>query len=402
MRDLSWRRDQFPALSSDTVYFDGPGGSQVPRSVVEATVGALHDTMSNTGWPFPGSERSELVVAEARAAVADLLGAEPDAVAFGGSMTAMTYRVAAAMAREWGPGDEVIVSELDHDANVRPWVQAAEGAGATVRWARIDAETCELPTSEFERLLSARTKVVAVTASSNVVGTRPDIPTISTLAHEAGALVYLDAVHAVPHGPVTLAGTGADIIACSAYKFFGPHLGCIASTVETLAPIHPQILAPAADLVPIRFELGTLPFEQLAGLTAAVDFLDELAGGTEPTRKARLARGMAEVDDYCLDLFDRLMSGLRSIQGVTVLGPEGTRGPTLGFVLGGRNSRAVAAELASLGFNVPSGNFYAYELMKRLGYYEHGGTSRIGLLHYNSADEVDSLLNAVEKISTTR
>lgn len=400
MRDLSWRRDQFPALDGETVYFDGPGGSQVPLSVVEATVGALRSTMSNTGWAFPGSARTEGVVTGARAAVADLLGAEPDAVVFGGSMTAMTYRISSAMAREWRPGDEVIVTELDHDANVRPWVQAAESAGATVRWAQIDPDTCELPTEEFERLVSPRTKVVAVTASSNVVGSRPDIPAIAALAHDAGALLYLDAVHAVPHGPVTLAATGADIIACSAYKFFGPHLGCIASTVETLATIHPQILAPATERVPNRFELGTLPFEQLAGVAAAVDFLDQMSGETGTTRAARLARVMADVDDYCTTLFDRLDSGLRAIRGVTVLGAEGARAPTLGFVLEGRQPREVASELAGHGFNVPSGNFYAYELMRRLGYYDQGGTARIGLLHYNSADEVDGLLNAVEKLAT--
>jgi cysteine desulfurase family protein (TIGR01976 family) len=394
VRDLEWRRSQFGALENDVAYLDGPGGSQVPKPVVQAVADALAMSMSNTGWGFPASQRSERTVGLARSALADLLGAEPEGVAFGGSMTALTYRMAFAVARTWIPGDEVIVTELDHDANVRPWVQAAEARQVVVRWARVDPQTCAIRTEEFERLINARTKLVAVTAASNALGTRPDVTSIAMMAHEVRALVYLDAVHAVPHTQVTLDSTGADIIACSAYKFFGPHIGCLASRAEALATIEPPILAPATDRVPERFELGTLPFEQLAGVTAAIDFMAGMCGQAG-TRRDRLAIVMAEVDAYCAELFERLRGGLTAINGVTVFGPEGSRTPTLCFTVDGHKPRDVALHLATLGLNVSSGNFYAYELMRRLGLYDLGGAVRVGLLHYNSETEVDRLLAGV-------
>jgi cysteine desulfurase family protein (TIGR01976 family) len=396
VRDLEWRRSQFAALSDDVAYLDGPGGSQVPNQVVEAVSGALRTSMSNTGWGYPASERSERTVDQARAAVADLLGAEPQAVAFGGSMTALTYRVASALSRTWEPGDEVVVTELDHDANVRPWVQVAGARQATVRWARVEPTRCVIPTQEFENLINQRTKLVAVTAASNAVGTRPDLMAISRMAHEVGALVYVDAVHAVPHTPVALASTGADIIACSAYKFFGPHIGCLASRAEILEAIEPTILAPAANRVPERFELGTLPFEQLAGVTAAVDFLAGMCESELP-RRDQLAVVMQEVDEYCSALFEHLRTGLEAVPSVTVLGPEGkSRTPTLSFIVKDHNPREVALHLSDLGLNVSNGSFYAYELMRRLGLYDHGGAVRVGLLHYNSAAEVDQLIAGVE------
>jgi cysteine desulfurase family protein (TIGR01976 family) len=391
MRDLEWRRSQFKALGDRIAYLDGPGGSQVPSPVVDAVSSALVRSMSNTGWGFPASEQSERTVSRARSAVADLLGAQPEGVAFGGSMTSLTYRIADGLARTWRPGDEVIVTELDHDANVRPWVQAAQARQAVVRWARVDPETCVIPNQEFEQLIGERTKLVALTAASNAVGTRPDVAAIAKMAHEFGALVYLDAVHAVPHTRVSLESTGADLIACSAYKFFGPHIGCLASTVQVLETIEPPILAPATNRVPERFELGTLPFEQLAGVTAAVDFMASICEQPGP-RRERLTTVMNEVDSYCAALFERLRAGLSVIPRVTVLGPEGSRTPTLCFRVEGHRPRDVALHLATLGLNVSSGTFYAYELMRRLGLYEHGGAVRVGLLHYNSETEIDRLL----------
>src|SRR4051794_37281275 len=277
--DVGALRALFPSLTSGTAHFDGPGGSQTPEPVARAVASTLLGPISNRGQVTAAERTADGVVLAARQAVADLVGGSPAGVVFGRSATQLTYDLARTLARGWGPGDEVVVTRLDHDANIRPWVQAAEAVGATVRWLEFDPSTSEL--DDVTPLLSSRTRLVAVTGASNLIGTRPDLPAISRVVHEAGALLYLDGVHLTPHHPVDAAV--ADFYACSPYKFFGPHCGVVSAKPSLLEGLRPDKLLPATEVVPERFELGTLPYELLAGTTAAVDFLAGL-GGTGATR----------------------------------------------------------------------------------------------------------------------
>ena len=274
--DVSRVRAAYPALSDGYAYLDGAGGTQVPTAVIEAIAETYRSGIGNAGGAFPASGRADSIVAECRRAIADLTGAEPDGVILGPNMTTLTYRLADTLSRQWGPGDEVVVSRLDHDANVRPWVQAAARSGATVRWAEVDLSTAELPAAQFGELLSERTRLVAVTAASNIVGTRPDVPAIAAAAHAVGALCYVDGVHATPHVPVDVRALGADFYATSAYKWSGPHIGTVVADPALLETLHPDKLAPAPSGVPGRFERGTAAFADLAGVAAAVDHLAAL------------------------------------------------------------------------------------------------------------------------------
>jgi cysteine desulfurase family protein (TIGR01976 family) len=321
-------RATYPALAGGHAYLDGAAGTQVPASVIEAIAYAYRSGIGNTGGVFPASDRSGAIVAEARRAVADLVGGDPAGVILGPSMTALTYRLAGALSREWGPGDEVVVSRLDHDANVRPWVQAAERAGATVRWAEVDISTTELPIAQYSALLSERTKLVAVTAASNIVGTRPDVASIAAAAHAAGALCYVDGVHATPHVPVDMRALGADFYATSAYKWSGPHIGTVTADPALLDRVHPDKLTPAPEEVPARFERGTAPFADLAGVVAAVDHLAGLAPGAATTRRERLLSSMAAVEEYEAGLFSAMLGGLAAMQHVTLYGKAARRAPT--------------------------------------------------------------------------
>ncbi|KIF67244.1 cysteine desulfurase, partial [Streptomyces sp. AcH 505] len=275
--DVEAVRAQFPALRAGGAHFDGPGGTQTPRPVIDAIGEALAGPLSNGGGGRTAGERSagELVVA-ARRAMADLLGTEPSEIVFGRSATQLTYDLSRTLAASWAPGDEVVVTRLDHDANVRPWIQAAQAAGATVRWADFDPASGELTADDVRAVLSERTRLVAVTAASNLIGTRPPVPEIARLVHEAGALLHVDAVHAAAHTYVDRDALGADFLVCSPYKFCGPHLGVLAGRAELLEGLRPDKLVPSADTVPERFELGTLPYEFLAGVRAAVDFFAAL------------------------------------------------------------------------------------------------------------------------------
>jgi cysteine desulfurase family protein (TIGR01976 family) len=276
-------RADFPALAEGAAHFDGPGGSQVAAPVADAVAATLRSAVANRGMVTRAEQRAEQIVVDARAAMADLVGGVARGVVFGRSMTALTYEMSRALAKSWRSGDEVVVTRLDHDANVRPWVQAAEATGAVVRWAEFDRATTELPVDAVAALLSDRTRVVAVTGASNLFGTRPDVRAITDAAHAAGALAYVDGVHLTPHAPVDTAALGADFFACSPYKFFGPHLGCVVAAPALLESVHPDKLLPSTDAVPERFELGTLPYELLAGVTAAVDFIagiDDAPGGS--------------------------------------------------------------------------------------------------------------------------
>jgi len=398
--DVSRVRAAYPALSDGHAYLDGAGGTQVPTAVIEAIAGAYRSGIGNAAGAFPASGRADSIVAGCRRAIADLTGAEPDGVILGPNMTTLTYRLADTVSRQWGPGDEVVVSRLDHDANVRPWVQAAARSGATVRWAEVGFSTAELPVGQFGELLSERTRLVAVTAASNIVGTRPDVPAIAAAAHAVGALCYVDGVHATPHVPVDVRVLGADFYATSAYKWSGPHVGTVVADPALLETLHPDKLAPAPSGVPGRFERGTAAFADLAGVAAAVDHLAALDPSAAGSRRERMLASMAAVERYEGQLFTHLLDGLAAMRHVTLYGQAARRTPTAFFTVAGYSPREVAARLADRKINVWNGDNYAWELAGVFGLRDSGGGVRAGLVHYNDAAEVDRLLAAVADLAS--
>jgi cysteine desulfurase family protein (TIGR01976 family) len=390
-------RKDFPALDQGTAYFDGPGGTQVPRQVAEVVAGTIVSGISNRGLVTDAERRADDVVAAARQAVADLLGCDARGVVFGRSMTQLTYDVSRALAKEWRAGDEVVVTRLDHDGNVRPWVHAAEHAGATLRWVAFDRETAELSVDDVRAELSGRTKVVAVTGASNVLGTRPDVPAIADAVHQVGALLYVDGVHLTPHAPIDVAELGADFYACSPYKFFGPHHGIVVADPELLERIHPDKLLPSTNDVPERFELGTLPYELLAGTTAAIDYIAGLASDAAD-RRTRVLESMRAVGEYEERLFQRLLEGLRRLPGVTLYGAPQRRTPTVFFSVAGRENREIYEHLAAQGVSAPASNFYAIEASRWLGLGD-GGAVRAGLAPYTSLDDIERLVAGVADLA---
>jgi cysteine desulfurase family protein (TIGR01976 family) len=396
--DVSAIRAAYPALADGYAYLDGAAGTQVPASVIQAIGMAYAGGLGNSGGAFAASARSDVITAECRRAVAALTGGEPEGVILGPNMTTLTYRLAGTLARDWRPGDEVIVSRLDHDANVRPWVQAAARAGATVRWAEIDAATGELPAAQYGELLTPRTRLVAVTAASNILGTRPDVAAITASARAAGALSYVDGVHATPHGPVDVRALGADFYATSAYKWSGPHIGAVVADPALLGALHPDKLVPAPDEVPDRFERGTLPFADLAGVAAAVDHLAGLAGPPPGPLRDRVLASMTAVEAYEQDLFAGLLGGLDAMEHVTTYGKAARRTATAYFTVAGHTPRQVAEYLAGRRVNVWSGDNYAWEPAGALGLRD-GGAVRAGLVHYNDQSDVARLLDAVADLA---
>jgi cysteine desulfurase family protein (TIGR01976 family) len=391
--DVATVRAHFPALQSGAAFFDGPGGSQTPDVVAQAIAAALNAPLSNRGTTTPAERNADTIVVNARQAMGDFLNTEPAGVIFGRSMTQLTYDLARACAKEWGPGDEVVVTRLDHDGNIRPWVQAAEHVGATVRWVDFDTATGELTAADVASQLTDKTRVVAVTGASNLIGTRPPIADIAALAHEQGALVYLDAVHLAAHALVDRAGLGVDFVACSPYKFLGPHCGVVAGAPAVLEGIHPDKLAPATDVVPERFELGTLPYELLAGTTAAVDFFASLGEGV--TRRERLSSAFAAIEAHEDALRNELEAGLAELEGVTVHSRAAHRTPTLLVTFEDRDAVDVSIALAAQNINAPASNFYAMEASHRLGLGDDGGL-RIGIAPYTDADDIGRLLSGLE------
>ncbi|ALG09096.1 cysteine desulfurase-like protein [Kibdelosporangium phytohabitans] len=390
--DVAAVRAHFPALQEGVAYFDGPGGSQVPDVVADAVASTMRSGISNRGSITASELRAEYVVKSARQAAADLLGAQPSGVIFGRSMTQLTYDLSRTLARQWKPGDEVIVTKLDHDANIRPWVQAAEANGVRVRWAEFDRATGELPVSAITKLLTERTRVVAVTAASNLLGTRPSIARITPQAHEAGALVYVDGVHLTPHAWVDVESMGADFYACSPYKFLGPHMGIVAARPALLESLRPDKLLPATNAVPERFEYGTLPYELLAGTTAAIDFLADLTPGDGP-RRTRLAQSMQALEQHESAMHKRLEAGLAGVAR-THGSPDRDRTPTTLFTVDGIGPAVVYRELAARGVNAPAGTFYALECARWLGLGDAGAV-RAGIAPYTSESDVDRLIAAV-------
>src|SRR4051794_1357132 len=316
--DVAALRAAFPALGAGFAHFDGPGGSQTPAPVADAVAATLTTPLANRGRVSAAERRADDIVLAARAAVADLLGADPSGIVFGRSMTQLTYDMARTLAAQWAPGDEVVVTRLDHDANIRPWVQAAQRVGAVVRWVDFDPATGELSEDDVTAVLSPRTRLVAVTAASNLIGTRPPVRAITDLAHAAGALAYVDGVHETAHSPVDVTAFGADFYACSPYKFLGPHCGVLAAAPALLETLHPDKLAPSSDAVPERFELGTLPYELLAGTTAAVDFIAGLAPGGHGSRRDAVVAAMTAIEAHEDRLRERAEAAFLAMDGVVV------------------------------------------------------------------------------------
>lgn len=393
--DVARVRGLLPALADGYVHVDGPGGALLPEDVARAVGHALRMPVAERGGVFAASARAEGLVSGARSALADLVGGVPGGVVLGASMTAVTYTLARAIAKSWRPGDEIVVSRLDHDANIRPWIQLAGERGVIVRWAEVDIETGELPAWQYDQLLTARTRLVALTAASSAIGTCPEVAEIARRAHAVGAMVYVDAAHAAAHMVLDRTALGADFLALSASKWGGPHVGAVVADPQLLAHLHPDRLLPSSDRVPDRFEAGAAPVELYAGVAAAVEHLAGLGGETAGSRRDRLRASMALVARYEGELFGWLDQALRAMRHVQVLGrPERTT-PTLAFRIEGMRPRQVAAELNRRGICVWDGDAYARELFDAFGVTESGGAVRLGLMHYNTPEEVGLVIDEI-------
>jgi cysteine desulfurase family protein (TIGR01976 family) len=392
--DVAAVRARFPALKQGAAHFDGPGGSQVPDVVGDAVRATLVAAIANRGRITDAERMADDTVLAARRALADLLGAAERGIVFGRSMTQLTFDFSRTIAKTWQPGDEVVVTRLDHDANVRPWVYAAQAAGATLRWAEFDPATGELTPDDVARVLTGRTRLVAVTGASNLIGTCPDLRTIAGQVHAAGALFYVDGVHLTAHVPVDVEAFGADLFACSPYKFLGPHCGVVAGRPGLLEQLHPDKLLPATDEIPERFEYGTLPYELMAGTTAAIDFLASLGGNG--SRRQRLAQAMSAIEEHEDRLRRRIEEHLRTLPGVTIWSRARRRTPTLLLTFGRQDPADAYRFLASRNVNAPAGSFYALETSRWLGLGDRGGL-RIGLAPYNNDDDVDRLLDGLSQ-----
>ncbi len=409
-------RAEFSALTQTddkgqpAIFFDNPGGTQVPNAVIEAVSDYYRTKNANVGGAFATSRRTDETVWAARTAVADLLNAPGgETIVFGASMTALTFHLARAFGETIRPGDEIIVTNLDHDANVSPWTDL-ESNGAILRVVDVHPEDGTLDVASLEAALSPRTRLVAVTHASNAVGTVPDVVAIVKMAHAAGALVFVDAVQYAPHGPINVQALDCDFLACSAYKFFGPHVGALYGKTEHLERLTPHKVRPAKNTIPHRWETGTLNHEGLAGVTAAVDYLarvggrfggayrDALAAEGYAGRRLTLKTALAAIRDYEQTLSLRLLAGLQTLPGVTIHGLTdparlGERVPTVAFTWPGRLSpRATVEHLGANGVCAWSGNYYALRLMERLGLEASGGAIRVGAAHYNTFGEVDRVV----------
>ena len=401
--DVDRVRARIPALREGVAFFDGPGGTQMPDVVADAMADLLKAGVSNRGTVTAAERRAEAAVQAARMAGADLVNADPRGIVFGRSMTELTFQVARTLAQDWGPGDEVVVTRLDHDGDVRPWVTYAERTGATVRWADFDPRTGILTPEDVLRHVNDNTRIVAVTGASNLIGTRPDVARIGAELADAEPLFFVDGVHLTAHAAIDMQAMGADFFICSPYKFLGPHCGMLAASPALLESMHPDKLRPSTEEVPERFELGTLPYELLAGVTAAIDFLADLVSGDEGTmtRRDRLVRSMAALEEYEDALHAQMRSGLEGISGVHLYGHAPLRTPTELFSVDGVDSVDVYRQLADRGVNAPASSFYAIEASEWIGLGSRGAV-RAGLAPYTNADDVDRLITGVEVIAAGR
>jgi len=396
-------RQSFPALArrhggQPVAYFDGPGGTQVPQRVIDAVADYLAHHNANTHWAYPTSQETDEIIAGARGALADFLNADPDEVAFGANMTTLTFHLARALGRRWGPGDEVVITELDHHANVAPWQAVAKERGVTLKVVPFRTDSGELDWEAMGRAIGPKTRLLAIGAASNALGTITDVVRARELARGVGALVFVDAVHFAPHRLVDVRALGCDFLACSTYKFYGPHLGVLYGRRDRIRALDLPKLEPAPETVPERLETGTLNHEGIAGAGAAVEWLASLTEGG--SRRERLARVYGAQHEREVALFARLWDGLGTIKGVTRYGPPPTR-PRTGTVsisLAGAPAHQAAVALAAEGLYASSGDFYATTVVERLGFAREG-LLRIGLSIYSTASEVERVLAGVERIA---
>ena len=386
-------REQFSSLQSGVAHFDAPGGTQTPDAVADDIYQTLTAPLANRGRNTQAERNADDIVRRCRTALGDLLGVKSDTVIFGRSMTALTFDMSRAISDQWTSGDEIVISRLEHDANARPWMIAAQRRGATVRWVDFDAETGTLDVEAVGAALSDRTVLVAVTAASNLIGTMPDIAAIAQRVHDVGALLYVDGVHYTAHSFVDVPALGADFYACSPYKLLGPHCGVVTGRADLLARLQPDKLRPSPDQVPERFELGTLPYELMAGTTAAIDFLAGLTPAAG-TRRERLRAAMASIEAHEDALRHGIEAGLAGMPQATVHSRAPRRTPTLLVTFTNHAAAEVSSYLAAQSINAPAGTFYAYETARHLGLGEKGGL-RIGLAPYNTHDDVDRLITAL-------
>ncbi|MGH8870918.1 MAG: cysteine desulfurase-like protein [Acidimicrobiia bacterium] len=402
--DVDSIRAQFPALfrtenGRPVAYLDGPGGTQVPQRVIDAMSGVLTQGVSNLGGVFGSSQLAEEITVGGRESMADFFNANPSEVSFGQNMTSITFAVSRALARRWGPADAIVVTSLDHDANFTPWVRVAEEAGVEIRVAEFDPKSGLLDPEVIAGLLDERVRLVATCVASNAIGTLVDVRTITELAHEAGALVYLDAVHAGPHHLVDVRAIDCDFLVASAYKFFGPHTGILYGKLDLLADLDFYKVRPAPSDPPDKLETGTQSFESIAGVSAAVDYLSDL--GTGDRRRARLESGYASIRDHERALSTRFLEGVSRLSKVRVHGvpvPDDRRVATFTLSVEGMPADEVAARLAASGLYVWSGHYYALNALDRLGFLEVGGLVRIGFVHYNTLAEVGRALEALSSL----
>jgi cysteine desulfurase family protein (TIGR01976 family) len=397
-------RQGFPALTRTiddrpVAYLDGPGGTQMHGSAIDAMAGFMERGGSNLHGAFATSRETDQVVDSARKAVADLFGSEANEIVFGQNMTSLTYGMSRALSRTWNPGDNIVITRLDHDANVSPWMQAASDASVDLRFIDFTPdEGCELDLEALEMILDSRTRLVAFTHASNAVGTVTQVADIVQAAHDVGALTYVDAVHHTPHGLVDVKESGTDFLVASAYKWFGPHTGCLFGKARLLETLEPYKLRPAPDSSPDRWETGTQSFESLAGVTAAVNYIASL--GTGETRRKRIISAYDAISEHETMLSERFLTSILSIDGITLYGkktPEG-RTPTFAIDVDGVSPAAVAEHLGRAGCFVWSGDYYAYEVMYRLGKAPEG-LVRIGFVHYNTPEEVDRVVAELEVLA---
>jgi len=408
--DLAWVRSQFPSLNQTVnghpaVFLDGPGGTQVPQRVIAAIENYLTRNNANTGGAYSTSRATDKVIADARSAMADFLNCEADETVFGPNMTTLTYAISRSIGRELGSGDEIVLTHLDHDANVSPW-RALEERGVTIRMAEIHEADCTLDIDDLARKITSRTKLVAVGYASNAVGTINDVKEVIRLAHAHGALAYIDAVHYAPHGPIDVRALDCDFLACSTYKFFGPHMGVLYGKREHLQRLQPYKVRANTNAIPNRWEWGTLNHECIAGITACVDYLADLGRHASPSATSRRSALLAAFDvirNHERGLMEKLIRGVSNIAGAKLYGITDPkrfdhRCPTIAVRVQGHTPLELATKLGDLGFFTWDGNYYALNLTERLDVEKDGGFLRIGIAHYNSEEEVERFLKALTEI----
>jgi cysteine desulfurase family protein (TIGR01976 family) len=408
--DLDWVRSQFPSLAQTAnghpaTFLDGPGGTQVPQRVIDAISDYLKHNNANTGGAYATSRHTDAMIAGARSAMSDFLGCDPDEVVFGANMTSLTFAISRSIGRELGPGDEIVLTYLDHDANVSPW-RALEERGVTIRMAEIHEDDCTLDMDDLARKITDRTKLVAVGYASNAVGTINDVKEIIRLAHERGAMAYIDAVHYAPHSAIDVRALDCDFLVCSTYKFFGPHMGVLYGKREHLTRLEPYKVRANTNAIPNRWEWGTLNHECIAGIAACVDYLADLGrhvNSSASTRRAAVLAAYAAIQKHERGLMETLMRGMLPIPGLKVYGISDPkrfdqRCPTIAVRIKGHTPLELATRLGEQGIFTWDGNYYALNLTERLDVEKDGGFLRIGLAHYNTAEEVERLVAALKKV----